>query len=62
MADPDVLEEINEPNPGFEIGLNEFSENHIGQFKTFYDWSLKKYQDKDAKAESYYLPGNNEPI
>ena len=56
LANPDVLEEINAPNPGFEIGLKEFSKNYVGQFKTFYDWSLKRYQDKDSETESYYLP------
>ena len=42
MADPDVLEEINEPNLGFEKGLNEFSENDIGHFKAFFNWSLTR--------------------
>ena len=61
-VNPDVLEELNAPNPGYELGLAEFNPNQIGQFKTFYDWSQNKHQGEDSEAESYYLPGNNEPI
>ena len=37
LTDPDILEEINTPNPGFEIGLQEFDTNDVEQFKNFYD-------------------------
>ena len=60
-ARPEVLEKLNEPNIGYEVGLRRISPKEVDQFKDFYTWSQQQ-DDDDDDNETYYYPGFNEPI
>ena len=63
-ANPEVMEKLNEPNVGHELGLRGITPQEVEKFKNFYDWSQRREQTDDSHddSETYYFPDHNEPL
>ena len=63
-SNPEVLEKLNEPNVGYEIGLRNITPQEVEQFQKFYNWSREKDNqgEEEDGTETYYYPNHNEPL